>query len=57
MSNAGRATRAPAGQGVSIAFTVVIDRDGRLAAQIRGESAVRRLPAILDRLAAPRARR
>jgi cytochrome c biogenesis protein CcmG/thiol:disulfide interchange protein DsbE len=34
-------------------FTVVIDREGRLAAQIRGESAVRRLPAILDRLLPP----
>jgi cytochrome c biogenesis protein CcmG/thiol:disulfide interchange protein DsbE len=34
-------------------FTVVIDRQGTLVARISGESAVRRLPAILDRLAAP----
>lgn len=34
-------------------YTVVIDRDGKVVARIRGESAVRRLPRILDPLLQP----
>jgi peroxiredoxin len=33
-------------------YTVVVDRQGELAAQLHGESAVNRLPRILDRLLA-----